>query len=209
MKIQLFTLYLGIPAEVYKVGNKTLRDKLFALMCRIWHEEQLPADLRDATIVTLFKKGNRSDCGNYRGISLLSTAGKILARLLQNRLSPVAEQILPESQCSFRPSRGTIEMIFAARQLQEKCIEQQKPLSWPSSTCLKPSTPSTVAAYGKSFLAMAARRSLSTSSDCSMTIRLLLFVLTACAQTPSRLKPESNRVVYWLPPCLHFSSVQC
>jgi len=37
----------------------------------------------------------------------------------------------------------------------------------------------------------------------------LLFVLTACAQTPSRLKPESNRVVYWLPPCLHFSSVQC
>jgi len=77
----------GIPAEVYKVRNKTLRDKLFALICRIWHEERLPTDLRDATIVTLFKKGNRSHCGNYRGISLLSTAGKILARLLQNRLS--------------------------------------------------------------------------------------------------------------------------
>ena len=114
--------------EVYKVGNNTLRDKLFALICRIWHEERLPADLRDATIVTLFKKGNRSDCGNYHGISLLSTAGNILARLLQNRLSPEAEQILPESQCGFRPSSGTVDMIFSARQLQEKCIEQQKPL---------------------------------------------------------------------------------
>ena len=68
---------------------------------------------------------------------------------------------------------------------------------------------STVAAYGKSFLAMAARRSLSTSSDCSMTIWLLLFVLTACTQMPSRLKPESNSVAYWLLLCLHFSSVQC
>ena len=44
------------------------------------------------------------------------------------RLYPVAEQILAESQCGFRPSRGTVDMIFSARQLQEKCIEQQKPL---------------------------------------------------------------------------------
>jgi len=52
----------GIPAEVCKVGNKTLRDRLFALICR--HEERLSADLRNTTIITLFKKGNRSDCGN-------------------------------------------------------------------------------------------------------------------------------------------------
>ena len=29
--------------------------------------------------------------------------------------------LLPESQCGFRKKRGTIDMIFAARQLQEKC----------------------------------------------------------------------------------------
>ena len=32
--------------------------------------------------------------------------------------------LLPESQCGFRGGRGTVDMIFAARQLQEKCQEQ-------------------------------------------------------------------------------------
>ena len=67
-------------------------------------------------------------CGNYRGISLLCIAGKIFARILLDRLLQLAEEILPESQCGFRPSRGTIDMIFCARQLQEKSREQQQPL---------------------------------------------------------------------------------
>ena len=62
---------------------------------------------------------------NHRGISLLSIAGKILARILLNRLMKHLEQgLLPESQCGFRKERGTIDMVFAARQLQEKCQEQ-------------------------------------------------------------------------------------
>ena len=72
------------------------------------------------------KKGDRSDCGNYRGISLLSTAGEILAKILLKRLQHIAEVILPESQCGFRRSRSTIDMIFILRQLQEKAVEQQK-----------------------------------------------------------------------------------
>ena len=58
--------------------------------------------------------------GNYRGISLLSIAGKILARILLNRILPLAEEVLPESQCGFRPTRGTTDMVFVARLLQEK-----------------------------------------------------------------------------------------
>ena len=75
------------------------------------------------------KKGNRQSCDNHRGISLLSIAGKILARVLLNRLLDHLEQgHLPESQCGFRSGRGTTDMIFAARQLQEKCIEQHQDL---------------------------------------------------------------------------------
>ena len=79
------------------------------------------------TIIHLFKrKGNPQDCDSHRGISLLSIAGKILARVLLNRLNEHLEQsgLLPESQCGFRKNRGTIDMIFTARQLQEKCQEQ-------------------------------------------------------------------------------------
>ena len=56
----------------------------------------------------------------------MSIAGKILARVLLNRLNEHLEQsgLLPESQCGFRKDRGTIDMIFTAQQLQEKCQEQ-------------------------------------------------------------------------------------
>ncbi|PFX13419.1 Retrovirus-related Pol polyprotein from type-1 retrotransposable element R2 [Stylophora pistillata] len=40
----------------------------------------------------------------------------------------IAEKILPESQSGFRPNKGTTDMIFSVRQLQEKCMEQNKPL---------------------------------------------------------------------------------
>src|ERR1044072_9099973 len=66
---------------------------------------------------------------NYRGISLLSIAGKILTRILLVRLlDSIAGKVLPEAQCGFRPQRGTSDMIFAARQIQEKCREQQNDL---------------------------------------------------------------------------------
>jgi sulfite reductase beta subunit-like hemoprotein len=43
--------------------------------------------MRDAKIVTLYKnKGDRSDCNNYRGISLHSKVGKAFARVVLNRL---------------------------------------------------------------------------------------------------------------------------
>ena len=64
-------------------------------------------------------------CDNHRGIPLLSIVGKARARVLVNRLIVHLEQgLLPESQCGFRKDRGTIGIVFAARQLQEKCQEQ-------------------------------------------------------------------------------------
>ena len=118
----------GIPTEVYKAAGTDLAEKLHVLFTRIWEEEVIPCDLRDALIVRIFRKGEKTKCGNYRGISLLSIAGKILARILACRLTPIAEEILPESQCGFRPARGTVDMIFSARQIQEKCREQHRDL---------------------------------------------------------------------------------
>lgn len=79
----------GIPAEILKNGGPDLLKHIHALLLKIWQEEK--AQLRDALIVSIFKKGDKADCGNYRGISLLSTIGKALARVLVNRLAPVRE----------------------------------------------------------------------------------------------------------------------
>ncbi|VDL95925.1 unnamed protein product [Schistocephalus solidus] len=93
----------------------------------MWHQEQVPQDFKDNIIVHLYKKNrNRQLCDNHRGISFLNIDGKIFARILLNRFNAHLEQgLLPESQYCFRRHRGTIDMIFATRQLQEKCQEMQ------------------------------------------------------------------------------------
>ena len=119
----------GIPAEVLMNGASCLLERLTELFSTIWNEEAVPQDFKDAVIVHLYKhKGDRACCDNHRGISLLSIAGKVLARVLLNRLSHhvYCNDIIPENQSGFRAGRGTMDMIFTARQLQEKCREEHQ-----------------------------------------------------------------------------------
>jgi len=120
----------GIPAEVYQCAGLPLAQSLARLFEAIWLHGTVPQDFKDALIVHLYKnKGNRHHCDNHRGISLLSIAGKVLSKIIINRLtSTVVDDIIPESQCGFRSSRSTTDMLFAARQVQEKCREQNRDL---------------------------------------------------------------------------------
>ena len=95
----------NIPAELIIHGGMYLKTRLHTLTLYMWEAKYAPGDLKNALIITIFKKGDRRLCGNYRGISLLSIAGKIIARIILNRLLVLAEKILPESQCGFLSSR--------------------------------------------------------------------------------------------------------
>ena len=69
--------------------------------------------------------GSKSDCNNYRGISLLAIADKILEKVRLKRLtSTIIDPILPESKCGFRANRGATEMIKA----EENSKKQHKDL---------------------------------------------------------------------------------
>ena len=119
----------GLPPEVFKYGGNTLTAELTRLFHVIWEEEAVPQAFKDASIIHLYKnKGDRRMCDNHRGISLLSIAGKILGRVIINRLTNSVTNFVPESQCGFRSNRGTADMMFAARQVQEKCREQNRDL---------------------------------------------------------------------------------
>ncbi|MCG8114191.1 MAG: hypothetical protein N0E45_02305, partial [Candidatus Thiodiazotropha endolucinida] len=75
----------AIPAEIYKAGGPTVAKKMAELFHIIWRKEAIPQEFKDAPLIHLFKrKGIHQVCDNHRGISLLSIAGKALARILLN-----------------------------------------------------------------------------------------------------------------------------
>ena len=69
----------------------------------------------------LHEKKDRTERGNYRGISLVAHDGKILLKFIARCLSDYCERlgILPEEQSGFRPNRSTTDMmLFVIRRLQ-------------------------------------------------------------------------------------------
>jgi hypothetical protein len=62
-----------IPAQLIQAGGETLRSEIHKLIKLIWNKEKLPHQWEE-TIVSIHKKGDKTDCNNYRGISMLSTS---------------------------------------------------------------------------------------------------------------------------------------
>ena len=61
------------------------------------------------------------ECGNYRGISLVSHAGKVVLKVVARRLGAYCEvkRLLPEEKCGFGPDRSTTDMMFVVRRVQK------------------------------------------------------------------------------------------
>jgi hypothetical protein len=77
----------------------------------------VPEQCKESIIVPIYKKGDKADCSNYHGISLLSTTYKILSNILLSRLTPYAEEIIGDHQYGFRHNT---DQIFCIRQILEK-----------------------------------------------------------------------------------------
>ena len=90
----------------------------------------MPHQWKDAIIMALHKKKDRTERGNYRGILLVAHAFKILLKIIARRLSEYCERvgILREEQSGFRPNRSTTDMMFVIRRLQKLAREKQIPL---------------------------------------------------------------------------------
>ena len=82
---------------------------------------EVPQQRKDAVITVLHKKGDKTECGNYRGISLVLHVGKVLLKVVASRLGAYCEAkgLLPDEQCGFRPDRPTKDIMFVVSRLQE------------------------------------------------------------------------------------------
>jgi len=72
-----------IPAEMIKAGGGTICIEIHKLNNSIWKKEELPKEWKELIIVPCYKKGHKTDCSNYRSISLLSVTYKILSNILR------------------------------------------------------------------------------------------------------------------------------
>ena len=90
------------------------------IIVAVWMAGEVPQEWKYATIKVLQKKKDRTECSNYRGLSLVAHAGKVLLKIVANRPGDFCEEagILPEEQCGFRPQRSTTHMMFVVRRLQ-------------------------------------------------------------------------------------------
>eukprot|EP00117_Sycon_ciliatum_P031110 scpid28552/ scgid24396/ Craniofacial development protein 2; p97 bucentaur protein len=96
-----------ITAEMLKCGSE-LVPRLEMLLAEVWRTERVPQDWADAILIPIPKKGDLSECDNWRGIALLDVVGKLVARIIADRLQLVGEEYLPDSQCGFRRGRGML-----------------------------------------------------------------------------------------------------
>ena len=85
--------------------------RLADLLQMVWSSKCVPKHWRDAMMVVLYKgKERKDDCKNYMGISLLFVVGKVLCRILLNRiLTHIADDFLSESQCDLRS--GIVQLV--------------------------------------------------------------------------------------------------
>jgi hypothetical protein len=109
-----------IPAVFIKAGGDILCSEIHKLICSIWNKEELPQQWKESITAPIHKKGDKTDCNNYRGISLLSTAYEILSNILLTRLTPYVNEVIGHNQCGYRRNRSTTDQILYIRQILEK-----------------------------------------------------------------------------------------
>jgi hypothetical protein len=102
------------------VWCRTIRTQIHKLINSSWNKGALPEEWKGSIIVPIYKKGDKTDCTNYRSISLLTTTYKILSNCLLSRLTRNAKEITGGHQSGFLRNRSTTDRIFYIRQMLEK-----------------------------------------------------------------------------------------
>jgi hypothetical protein len=118
----------GQVAELLKYGGPELVTMVWELLAECWRTGVIPSALDIGRMFPLHKKGPRTEVTNYRGVVVLNTLQKVLARIVLHRTRDVLEAELLDCQSGFRPDRGTVDHIWVLSELIRMCREFQIPL---------------------------------------------------------------------------------
>ena len=108
----------NIPIELLKYAPDTLYELLAELFNRCLKGENIPEIWKIGHIINIHKKGDKNNCTNYRGITILNTLSRVYGKVLKTRIETSYED--QEEQNGFRAGRSCIDGIFSLRQLIDK-----------------------------------------------------------------------------------------
>ena len=116
--------------EMLKAGQSVLSPILAELFNKILNSGNYPKEWASGRILSLHKKGNTADPGNYRGITISSCLGKLFNSVLNTRLYSFLEknELIPREQIGFKKGHRTADHIFIIRHLIDYYKQRRKPL---------------------------------------------------------------------------------
>ena len=118
----------SVTNEFLKYGGSEVKNKQLKIMSMIFEKGEVPNDFRKTLTKPLYKEGDKSECRNYRGISMVSLCSKLRSNMILLRLRDAVDKVLREEQCGFRKGRGCVDQVFTLRLIIEKSLRCQTPL---------------------------------------------------------------------------------
>jgi len=118
----------NIPAELLQCVGENGMQIMTNLINKIYNSGCIPDDFRKSIFIPIPKTTKALDCSDYRTISLISHASKILLHLIKKRITPIIERQLSESQMGFRKGKGTRDAIFQLRMIGERALKMGRKL---------------------------------------------------------------------------------
>ncbi|CAG4996198.1 unnamed protein product [Parnassius apollo] len=100
----------GIPSILLKRCSSLLAEYISSIMNKSMEGGRLPADWKKATVVPIYKNGDKMRPSNYRPISLTSILCKAMKKIITERLREflLQEQLILDEQHGFVPKRSII-----------------------------------------------------------------------------------------------------
>jgi len=66
-----------IQAQLIKAGGRKIRSEIHEFIISIWNKEEMPEEWKESIIVSIHKKGDKTDCNNYRGLRICQLGTKL------------------------------------------------------------------------------------------------------------------------------------
>ena len=117
-----------ISAEMLKADSALSAQMMHRLFTTIWETATFPVDWMQGILVKVPKKGDLTECGNWRGITLLCITLKVLCRVILNRIQEKIDATLRRQQAGFRAGRSCVDHITTLRIILEQINEFQDSL---------------------------------------------------------------------------------